>query len=330
MASSFTFTLLEDSDDFGRVFSGVACALGCLLWTALWLSVHLLWLLCASHSVRCEDEEKRREDDMCSLVEQRRGFYIRKLRRMQVYCIAASASGITVFLQCFFESDPLQAMLTSFGALQQFLFTMAVGHWMVTLWEDSRTRCFLAQGLSAEAGGGLAFFPLNICLNGAQIMYLMYTLHHIVTIFAYTYSLCTHQMGGVMVQGLLFELPVVFMLRREIGVGQRELPHWLQSSTATQAHWILTYVAFILGRGPAECLWVISMVVSEGQEQLADLLSLPNLVVYHLLAIFFTSLNLRIFVLFICWHGQDVARARNLEDPQPESGSPALPTIPKE
>ena len=40
-------------------------------------------------------------------------------------------------------------------------------------------------------------------------------MHHLVTLFAYIYCLATRELGGVMVQGLLFELPVLFMLRRE-------------------------------------------------------------------------------------------------------------------
>ncbi|CAJ1453452.1 unnamed protein product [Effrenium voratum] len=214
-----------------------------------------------------------------------------------------------MFLVSAFQAEPVKSMLMSFGPVQQFFFWMAVGHWITALWEDWRTRSFLHQGLTSNSAGGLAFFPLNLCCSSAQVMYCMYTAHHVVTVFAYLYTLATYQLGGVMVQGLIFELPVMFMLRRELGNAQHELPGWLQHERSTSRHWRLTYLMFFAGRGIAEVLWVMSMLPGHSGT-LQDCLSDASLVVYHTLAVFFTSLNVRILGLLMCWHQQDVSRAR--------------------
>ena len=94
---------------------------------------------------------------------------------------------------------------------------------------------------------------------------------------------------------LAFELPVVFMLRRELGHAQKVPPKWLQNPRRARSHWISTYLAFLVGRGPAECLWIVSMLDTPfGHPLLEESLSSASIVVYHTLAFFFTSLNVRI------------------------------------
>jgi hypothetical protein len=144
-----------------------------------------------------------------------------------------------------------------------------------------------------------------------MIMYSMYTAHHLVTIFAYCFALSTHMLGGVMVQGLCFEVPVVLMLRREIAVALEDPPIWLRRTDAVHMHWTLTYLAFFLGRGLAECLWIVSMVPGYGPPRLQRHTNTVGFVVYHTLGVFFTSLNLRIIGLFWTWHAQDLASARS-------------------
>ena len=114
-----------------------------------------------------------------------------------------------------------------------------------------------------------------------------------------------------MVQGLLFELPVMFLLRRELAMARRELPAWLRQPSRTNAHWCMTYAAFVVGRGPAECLWIVSMLpVPYGSSLLEELVSPVGFIMYHLFAIFFTSLNIRIVGLLLCWHAQDLSLAK--------------------
>eukprot|EP00929_Paragymnodinium_shiwhaense_P107541 TRINITY_DN7369_c0_g1_i3.p1 TRINITY_DN7369_c0_g1~~TRINITY_DN7369_c0_g1_i3.p1 ORF type:complete len:416 (-),score=81.17 TRINITY_DN7369_c0_g1_i3:102-1349(-) len=239
-------------------------------------------------------------------------FYVRKLRRMQLYCAVAAVAGIVLGVSCLFAEEPLVALLSTFGPVHQVFFTMAIAHWTVNIWEDWQTRALLSQGLSEEGFGGLALFPLNLCCGPDKIMLCMYFVHHIASVFAYAYSLCTKKLGGVMVQGLLFELPVVLMLRRELAQASEEPPGWFRKPSRVRAHWCLTYVAFVAGRGPAEVLWLVSMLPGYGSRRLRQELSEVDVVVYHTLAVFFTSINIRMFGLFFCWHEQDATRALEL------------------
>lgn len=220
--------MLEETEDFGLVFGAWASFLGCLLWTGCWAVSHRLLPPFSSAEL-----------DLATR------FYRRKLHRMLIYCSLASMVGASFFLQCLPKNQPTQCMLMSFGPAQQFFFWMAVGHWSCALWEDWRSRDLLGQGLTVDSGGGLALFPLNLCCSSAQVMYLTYTVHHVITIFAYIYALASHQMGGVMIQGLLFELPVVWMLRRELGHSQKPKPPWLQKSHTTHVHlWLQEIFGF--------------------------------------------------------------------------------------
>jgi len=203
-------------------------------------------------------------------------------------------------------------MLSAFGPEHQVFFAMSISHWALNLWEDWQTRKFLGQGLSGDDGGGLALFPLNLLCGPHQIMLVMYFLHHTMTILAYSYSLATHQMGGVMVQGLMFEMPVLLMLRRELGVACDPLPRWLTHEESVNAHWLLTYALFIIGRGTSLALWFFSVLPGYGSERLAEELRPGDVVLYHCFAVFFTTINVRIVGLFFCWHGQDWRRAQDL------------------
>lgn len=52
---------------------------------------------------------------------------------------------------------------------------------------------------------------------------------------------------------------------------------------------------------------------SYGQQLLEESLSWSSIVVYHTLAVFFTSLNIRIVGLLMCWHQQDALQAREIQ-----------------
>lgn len=323
--------MLEETEDFGLIFSPWVSLAGCILWTGIWVSSHCLLPGDPRVTEPWSHPDGRSPgttmvDEPCKSSESMRLFYMKKLHRMFIYCSVASVAGMSMFTSCFFKEQPTQCMLMSFGPVQQFFFWMAVGHWITALWEDWRTRYFLGQGLTKKSGGGLALFPLNLCCSSAQVMYVTYTVHHVMTLLAYLYSLCSYQLGGVMVQGLLFELPVLWMLRREMGYISRPKAQWLTEVRRTHAHHGATYLTFLLGRGPAECLWIVSMLpTSFGNELLEESLSLQSTVVYHTLAAFFTSLNLRILGLLFCWHEQDVSQARLEEENREVRTDKAIP-----
>lgn len=291
----------------GSIFSWPWVLGLCIAWSLVWLASH-----CVLHPKSATAQAESTDESWSEA----KAFHTRKLRRMMVYCAIASVVGLVLFARCFWSDYLPEMMLAAYGPVYQVFFTMAVGHWLVTLWEDWRTRHFLAQGLDGREGGGLALFPLNLCCTPAQVMHFMYVLHHVMTVCAYGFSLATGKLGGVMVQGMLFELPVIFMLRRELGVGSPKRPQWLLNPQAVNIHWCITYAAFAIGRLPAEALWILSMADGTAQEHLRAHFEQPprfnavaGEVLYHVLAVFFTSLNLRILGLLCCWHAQDLARA---------------------
>mmetsp|Transcript_44888 Transcript_44888/g.81914 ORF Transcript_44888/g.81914 Transcript_44888/m.81914 type:complete len:311 (+) Transcript_44888:110-1042(+) len=234
----------------------------------------------------------------------------RKLRRYFVYVILASVLGILLVIHGLTsEDDLLVALCCSFSRFHQAAFALAIGHWTVAVVEDFYSARYLGADLSKD---GLALFPLNVCCSPNMVMLFMYTLHHVMTILAYAYSLCTHLLGGVMVQGLLFEIPVIFMVRREIALCESTPPKWLLDPNAVRRHWLYCYTAFALGRGPAEVLWVLSWIpgVSHKEFYRDDHFDDLARVLFHTFAVFFTSLNIRIVGLFLSWQAADMARAQ--------------------
>lgn len=246
-------------------------------------------------------------------------YYQRKLRRMQIYCVLAAGSGFFLFAYSFSSPEPVEEMLVAFGPAHQVFFSMAVGHWVVNLWEDWCTRGLLAPGMDGDDNGAMALFPFNLCCTPSQVMFSIYILHHTITIFAYGFSLVTHSLGGVMVQGLLFEFPVIFTLRRELAISQEDSSGWNLDVRALRRNWWLIYLAFALGRGPAEVLWVVSFSLDYGRERLSEHLDDVGIVVYHTLAVFFTSLNMRIFILLCYWHANDVRVSETNNKPVKDS-----------
>mmetsp|Transcript_5639 Transcript_5639/g.11804 ORF Transcript_5639/g.11804 Transcript_5639/m.11804 type:complete len:341 (-) Transcript_5639:7-1029(-) len=300
-----------------ELLGGPAVIALCLAWAGLWLAFHRAlgvtwpWRSAALISDAPGSDAPGRAAAEGGL----QGFYRAKLRRMQGFCALSSAGGAVLLTRALLSEDPLRELLAAFGPSHQVLFCMAVGHWTVNMWEDGVTRSFLGQGLSRHTAGGLAFFPFNLCCEAKQVMLWVYWVHHFFSAFAYCYSLATHKLGGVMVQGLLFEVPVFLMLRRELGAARSERPIWMLDATSLRRHWGMTYAAFALGRGPAEILWVVSFGTQMGRQMMTDHVDDAGLVIYHLLALFFTGINVRVIGLLMCWHHQDVEIAAGFKAP---------------
>jgi len=296
--------LFVTSDDHGELLSIPVVGALCVFWVFLWLAYHIAPSWRPTSQPEFDSEADR-------VAHVRLQFYLSKLSRMWIYTFIATVGGLLLFLPCLAAEVPLHEMLTTMGIPHQILFTMAVGHWSVNIWEDFQTRSFLGTVflVGDKSSGNAALFPLNLMCDPAQAMLATYFVHHTFTVFAYLYCLVTHELGGLMVQGLLFEVPVMLILRREHAKAVIEPPAWLLNETSVNKHWCATYLAFILGRGPAEVLWIFSMFPSTYPGQLDDLLDPAGLIVYHILAVFFTSLNIRIMGLFFTWHAQDIEHA---------------------
>lgn len=294
----------EPESDDRLILSGRAVVGMCALWACIWLVSALVF---GQDFSTCQ---RPRVIDQASSEQVSLRRYRQKLRRIFLYASAATAAGLVMFVHALSMPAPLKDLLVGFRLEHQVFSAMAIAHYTIHCWEDWRTRSLMGQGLSKDSAGGMALFPLNLCLSPEQIMLLMYLLHHSVSVFAFVYCLATHELSGVIEQGLIFELPVILMLRREIGTTQDPPPAWLQQERSVHCHWGLTYVFFLLGRLPAEGLWIASFTLSYERRLVDQLLSTRGLVIFHTLAAFFTVLNIRIVGLLMTWHAQDAQRAR--------------------
>lgn len=205
-----------------RPVTMILLVLSMLLWYALhWTLDPESGALCKFRTccVSLRKDARSGYKDPCGLLCQRR-----KLKRMTIYCTLASLAATIFLVRAFASKDAMEETCCGYTPGHQVAFAVAAGHWIVDVWEDWCSRDHLGQGLDS---GGLTLFPLNLCCKPYQVMLVMYTIHHVVTAFAYCFALLTHSFGGVCVQGLLFELPVVLMSRRDLAVILPETPNWL-------------------------------------------------------------------------------------------------------
>merc|ERR1740129_1612074 len=92
----------------------------------------------------------------------------------------------------------------------QVLFAMAVGHSFVTFYEDWSSPSILVNGLDASSLRGIkapATFLLRACM-----------VHHVAIILGFVGLLWSQRCASVGSFGLLSELPVLMMNRRELAL----------------------------------------------------------------------------------------------------------------
>eukprot|EP00930_Biecheleria_cincta_P001614 TRINITY_DN102747_c0_g1_i1.p1 TRINITY_DN102747_c0_g1~~TRINITY_DN102747_c0_g1_i1.p1 ORF type:complete len:718 (+),score=72.44 TRINITY_DN102747_c0_g1_i1:35-2155(+) len=251
----------------------------CLSWFAFWLTLHLL----GRYFFRGPAEA------LC---------YHLRLRRSSLYCILAVSGGSFLLAKdLVLWADAGVFLPLSF--YHQISFSMAVGHWMNTMWEDVATFKYLHQG-KKEMG----------CL----IMY-GYFWHHAVTIFIYVYILCTGTLSGLLGSlGLIFEAPVVLMNERELAFSTVPKPRWLSSLLSVDRHWAWTYAAFIMFRGFATVLYLATLIPGTSFHECSQnaFASDADEVVFHVAGVFFSFLNPIIFAMLVMWHQVD---RQHLADP---------------
>ena len=129
--------------------------------------------------------------------------------------------------------------------------------------------------------------------------------HHLFTIFAFSWSLCTHKLSGLCAFGLLFEAPVLLMNLRDIfATFHRELQGFPYNSIwcrcfggmGFQLYAFAVGVVFVFVRGGACSLWPISLVVWRSQ---LSILPIGSQVVYHTLGIAFCYVNSVVFFTYV-------------------------------
>ncbi|CAE8727212.1 unnamed protein product, partial [Polarella glacialis] len=265
----------------------------CVAWAAFWLVCHFACSLLPSPSpsAGASSSEEHDAKRLRSGIPQQRGAYLRRIYRSQIYCFLAVAGALRLLTRCRRLPEDL---LEDFGFEHQVFFSMAVGHWAVSLWEDSQSWTFLSSGLDGKALRGVR--------DPAQLLLQAYAIHHIVACSGYTALLRIRRVAGIGTMGLLFELPVIFLNRRELALLGATASRWLNDRAGVQQHWHFTYLFFFLARGGPTVLYVYSVICwSQQLEQLR----LVDKFVYHGMVIFFSVLNYSFMTVLEAWARRD-------------------------
>lgn len=218
--------------------------------------------------------------------------YRRRLCRSQVYCFVAVIGGFHLFLQC---RDLPHDLLYGFSEEHQVLFSMAVGHWLVSLWEDLNSGTFLQSGLQPGDAPGVS--------STGGYLESAYLWHHFIAALGYLIMLCTQACSAVGSFGLIFELPVLLLNHREFMAFADKPPAWFCKPESVQWYWNIVHVVFALARGGPAVVYVYSLCV--WQSDLAEL-DILQTVMYHTMAVFFTLLNFNYQSQFLtAWSKRD-------------------------
>ena len=197
----------------------------CMAWTAAWLLCHWLAQMPAIAIQRFVNEKVPRE---C-------GAYLRRLCRGQVYCVVSLLGAGRLMLRWKGPED----LLSDFIWEHELFFSMAAGHWLVSLWEDLRCRSLLSGGLDSKALPGVR--------DPAGLLWKLFTLHHSMAAVGYMVLLHCRRLSAIGTLGLLFQLPMLLLNRREILrlLGPRQ---WAERAAETH-HWHYVYILFLASRG---------------------------------------------------------------------------------
>lgn len=205
---------------------------------------------------------------------------IRRLLRSFVYCTAASILGFILLLKKY-EKYP-DDLLLSWSDLHEVAFNMALGHWLFSIAEDIIAKDEV-----------VAHLPLKYNDVAKKDYKRKLILHHVITVFAYTWILCTEKLSALGVFGLCFELPVLFMTAREFIIAFDDLFHIVDriSQDAVKNFYKSFYVVWHATRTLFCLYWPWSLIF--WREYLYTIPTASQ-IVYHALAICFSYGNFAI------------------------------------
>jgi len=215
------------------------------------------------------------------------------------------------------------------GILQQVAYSAAVAHWLVSLIEDnlagdeiisqvkawpaksvassaqtqvycfdqSRVNASTFEELSSREGvAGMASQHYTASMERERqglfaFLYCGLMSHHFCALFPFCWTLVTHELAGICLLGLLFELPVLLLNLRDILVsfdGELIDPvPW--KKVYVVKFWVLFQALWQATRTASCVLYFVSLGV--WRHQVHDLLSPESRVVYHTLGCLFSWVN---------------------------------------
>mmetsp|Transcript_119522 Transcript_119522/g.381381 ORF Transcript_119522/g.381381 Transcript_119522/m.381381 type:complete len:971 (-) Transcript_119522:34-2946(-) len=259
------------------LFTDTQCLLLVCSWLCIWIAAHhLAWFVWQRGRVPFWH--------MSAL-----GRYQRRLCRSQVYCAIACVGSVDLLGQCGWNASDL---LHKFSAEHQIFFTMAVAHWLLSIWEDAQCASFLGAGMSQDLAG----------VDPSFILAKAYLVHHAVACLGFYLITYLRSCTGIGVFGLLYELPVLLMNHREFAVCREPRPAWMHDLSDLKRLWELLRILFIVGRGIPSAVYLYSVIFWRD-----ELLKLPyaEAAVYHVMAVFFTVLNFHLMDILGLWKQSD-------------------------
>jgi len=281
------------------VLEGGDVVLLCAVWFVVWGALHHMPLAYSSDLRHSSEVGTRR----CCAP---RRTYLRKLQRTVAYCTAAGVCGFVLMGWSLASSDPMTSLLDLYSPWHQAAFSMSVGHWFHNVWEDVRSEQYMGADLDRES-----FYPIT-CVEPTRFVCTISVAHHLMAALCYMYILSTGMLSGLGVQGLIFEVPVILVTLRDFAVNCTVPPSWVCDFKMVRLFWTLTVVVWILCRGLASIIYVYSILpFGRGPDALAEHTSLVGLVLYHVLGVFFTVVNVRILGILRRWQHHDEGQAGN-------------------
>lgn len=230
--------------------------------------------------------------------------YTQKLQREFLYYIIASMTGLTLSAITAFQDDPVHDLLTYYSSVRQIIFTGAMAHWLVHVFEDIWCWNFLSTGYNVREA------PQWCCSwikdwNAAVAHFA----HNLVMLVTYGLILGTNRYGGLGVQTLVSELPSVLLSRRMLAFAKDIPPMWMCNPKTVKAHWAITAAILMLARVPLFGLWLYSLPPGRGADILEEHLDTSEEQVLSALVGVFLVKNLITMSFLMYMWVLDVARA---------------------
>lgn len=223
--------------------------------------------------------------------------YQQSLQRQQIFCILATSAAICFVVSSLMAEKPGDELLVSFSAAHQVVFAMALGHWCNMFIEDYQSHHFLALGFAHVRY--ILSSSDYVCPYPSLTLHCMYSLYYAIALFTYSFILYSHSLGGVGVVGLLFEAPLVMLIRHELAWTAEAIPPWMKDPEKVRIHWRLTVGLFLATRGLGSVLWLVTLIPGFGISFLEKNLDRVELVIYMTLGFVWTCFNLWFFGLVI-------------------------------
>eukprot|EP01035_Chromulina_nebulosa_P026053 gene26054-34054_t len=280
----WTVKVAESEEKFARIF----------LLTVLWIITHytILVILRSVEDISCFRWIKNIQKDAKSTKDVKLT-NLARLIRSQLYCIFSTVAGLYIIRDF---SDWPHDLLHLWKPHYEIIFEISASQWIWSLAEDMLCGEQVVAHMIIPPGQERDLYE-----NFSQGLFY----HHLFTIFAFSWSLCTHKLSGLCAFGLLFEAPVLLMNMRDIfGTFHHELQGFPYNSIwcrcfggmGFQLYAIFVGVLFIVVRGGACSLWPVSLVIWRSQ---LSTLSIGSQIVYHLLGIAFCYVNTVVFFTYV-------------------------------